>query len=150
MPEDDRILAPAGGLFSCEMAVRWGDMDALGHVNNTVYFRYFEEARLALLECAGLLPDADRAWVLAHASCDFIKPLLYPARIVVVLELLNFGRSSLELEVSIALASERDTVVARGRNVVVSIDPRTGRSAALAQEALGRLGECFVVPPHGV
>lgn len=150
MPDDEQYPAPIGGLFSLQMPVRWGDMDAMGHVNNTVYFRYFEEARVVLFERMGLTFGATRGWVLAHASCDFLRPLLYPAHIVVTLKLLRIGRSSMELEVWIALAEDTDSVLARGRNVVVHVNQQTGRSAALPPDALERLSACFAAPSSGI
>ncbi len=65
--------------------IRWGDMDAMGHVNNTVYFRYMEQARIGWFE--GLLPS-DEAWrstgiVIANASCNFKRALNYPGTVEV-------------------------------------------------------------------
>ena len=67
------------------IAVRWGDMDAMGHVNNTVYFRYMEQARIAWFE--SLVPRAD-AWgeisiVIVNASCNFKRPINYPGTVQV-------------------------------------------------------------------
>jgi acyl-CoA thioester hydrolase len=67
------------------IAIRWGDMDAMGHVNNTVYFRYMEQARIAWFE--SLVPRAD-AWgeisiVIVNASCNFRKPINYPGTVEV-------------------------------------------------------------------
>jgi len=63
-----------------KIPVRWGDMDAMGHVNNAVYFRYMEQARIAWFET--LVPRAE-AWsamsiVIVNASCTFRKPINYP------------------------------------------------------------------------
>jgi len=65
--------------------IRWGDMDAMGHVNNTVYFRYMEQARIGWFE--SLLPRGD-AWsaigiVIVNASCNFKKPINYPGSVEV-------------------------------------------------------------------
>jgi acyl-CoA thioester hydrolase len=65
--------------------VRWGDMDAMGHVNNTVYFRYMEQARIGWFE--SLVPQAD-AWksvgiVIANASCNFRRAINYPGTVEV-------------------------------------------------------------------
>jgi acyl-CoA thioester hydrolase len=65
------------------IAIRWGDMDAMGHVNNTVYFRYMEQARIAWFE--SLVPRAD-AWgeisiVIVNASCNFRRPINYPGTV---------------------------------------------------------------------
>ena len=67
------------------IAIRWGDMDAMGHVNNTVYFRYMEQARISWFDT--LIP-ADEAWkstglVIANASCNFKKPINYPGTVEV-------------------------------------------------------------------
>jgi acyl-CoA thioester hydrolase len=67
------------------IAIRWGDMDAMGHVNNTVYFRYMEQARIAWFE--SLVPRAD-AWgeigiVIVNASCNFRRPINYPGTVQV-------------------------------------------------------------------
>jgi acyl-CoA thioester hydrolase len=65
--------------------IRWGDMDAMGHVNNTVYFRYMEQARINWFE--SLLPGG-AAWrtigiVIVNASCNFRKPINYPGTVEV-------------------------------------------------------------------
>src|SRR4051812_11015362 len=67
------------------IVVRWGDMDAMGHVNNTVYFRYMEQARIGWFDA--LLPRGE-AWqrtviVIANASCNFRRPINYPGTVEV-------------------------------------------------------------------
>jgi acyl-CoA thioester hydrolase len=67
--------------------MRWGDMDAMGHVNNTVYFRYMEQARIGWFDA--LVPEAE-AWketgiVIANASCTYKRPLVYPGTVEVSL-----------------------------------------------------------------
>lgn len=67
------------------IAIRWGDMDAMGHVNNTVYFRYMEQARISWFDT---LVPRDEAWkstglVIANASCNFKKPINYPGTVEV-------------------------------------------------------------------
>ena len=65
--------------------VRWGDMDALGHVNNTLYFRYMEQARLEWLYA---LVGHDRPYeapsgpLIVNASCTFLEPIVYPAALL--------------------------------------------------------------------
>jgi acyl-CoA thioester hydrolase len=68
-----------------KIPVRWGDMDAMGHVNNTVYFRYMEQARISWFEA--LLPRGE-AWattsiVIVNASCNFKRPINYPGTVEV-------------------------------------------------------------------
>jgi len=82
-------------VHTMRMPVRWGDMDAMGHVNNTVYFRYIETARIAWLEQVGALPDPSRSGpVLINAQCSFLKQLKYPAEIEVTSWAGPPGRSS--------------------------------------------------------
>ena len=72
-------------VHTARIAIRWGDMDAMGHVNNTVYFRYMEQARIGWFE--SLVPRGE-AWrsmgiVIVNASCNFKKPINYPGTVEV-------------------------------------------------------------------
>lgn len=136
---------PGTGVFLCRVDVRWGDLDALGHVNNTVYFRYFEEARVQLYDAIRMDGGAGRVGLLAHASCDFLKPLLYPACIVVGLKPLRLGRTSLELETWIAPADNPGDLYARGRNIMVCADGLTGRPSPWTDADRRALARCFSV-----
>lgn len=143
MPSESAEIQLPSGTFESRLEVRWGDLDALHHVNNTVYFRFFEEARVRLF---GLLhPDgfSQRALVLARASCDFLRPLLYPASIVVGMKLMHLGRTSVEFECWIADAEDRQSVHARGRNVIVCVDTQTQRPVAWTDGELQALRHCF-------
>jgi acyl-CoA thioester hydrolase len=86
------------------MPIRWGDMDMMGHVNNTVYFRYIESARIAWLEEAGGPPDpAGIGPVIVNAHCSFLKQLKYPGEIEVTTYVGPPGRSSFEVSHEIRL-----------------------------------------------
>ena len=135
---------PPGGIFRCVMPVRWGDLDALNHVNNTVYFHFFEEARAQLFSVAGIVSRSKRETVLAHASCDFLRPLTYPATIVVSFVLLRVGTSSMEVEALIERQGEPGVLYAKGRNVIVGTDPGTGKSMAWSVHELAQLTALFV------
>ena len=91
------------------LRVLWGDMDALGHVNNVMYFRYMEQARIGLF--ARLVPE-EHAWkslgmVIASTSCDFKRALVYPADIEVRVYTEPPGGSSLGTVYEIAPAGEQ-------------------------------------------
>jgi acyl-CoA thioester hydrolase len=110
--------------------IRWGDMDALGHVNNTVYFRYMEQARIewshALLPLRG--GPASSPMVIVNASCTFLLPLVYPGEVEVRMLLGDLGRTSVGSFYEIALNGE---TYAEGAAKIVWIDPATGRPAPL-------------------
>jgi acyl-CoA thioester hydrolase len=82
----------------CVQTVRWGDMDALGHVNNTLYFRYMEQARLEWFY-AFARNDAPYAGetgpLIVNASCTFLAPIVYPATLEIVMSLGEPGNTSI-------------------------------------------------------
>ena len=103
------------------IAIRWGDMDAMGHVNNTVYFRFMEQARISWFDT--LVPRAE-AWkstgiVIANASCNFKRPLSYPGTVDVKVYTGPPGGSSVETFYELVL---RDELYADGGAMVVFID----------------------------
>ncbi|MGE5468891.1 MAG: acyl-CoA thioesterase [Ignavibacteria bacterium] len=110
--------------------IRWGDMDALGHVNNTVYFRYMEQARVEWLDALGFDLGAvhDEGVVIVNASCTFLLPLTYPGDVEVRMFFDKPGRSSLQTHYELRKRGE-DTVYAEGAAKVVWINQATGKSA---------------------
>ena len=85
-------------VHSMRMPIRWGDMDAMGHVNNTVYFRYIEQARISWFDEIACAPDpAGEGPVIVNAHCTFIKQLKYPGEIEVRTLVGPPGRSSFEM-----------------------------------------------------
>lgn len=135
-----------GGVFSCVIPVRWGDLDALNHVNNAVFFRYQDEVRVRLFSLAGIKMPSDRNVVLAHASCDFLRPILFPSTVVVSMELARIGRSSIEVQVQITCHDDPTIIYAKGRNVIVAFDALTGKSTEWKQSELASFAKCFQAP----
>lgn len=133
-----------GGTFRCVMPVRWGDLDAQKHVNNTAYFRYFEEARVQLFAQAGLTMADSKVGLLVHASCDFLKPLDYPATLVVHLVLTHIGRTSLHFDTLIECHDTPGDIYARGKNVFVGANPVTNTSEPWTASELAAFASCFV------
>jgi acyl-CoA thioester hydrolase len=84
-------------VHTARIPIRWGDMDAMGHVNNTVYFRYMEQARVEWLTAIGCdLDPAVEGPVIVNAHCSFIKQLKYPGEIEILTYVGPPGRSSFE------------------------------------------------------
>jgi acyl-CoA thioester hydrolase len=86
------------------MTVRWGDMDALGHVNNVQYFRYGESGRIAYFHA--LEQEDPRFWkdygiILASMGCDFLAQVHYPAELEIGTRVTRIGRSSLGMQSAI-------------------------------------------------
>lgn len=119
-------------VHSTRMALRWGDMDAMGHVNNTVYFRYMEQARIEWFNEVGCLPDPNgEGPVIVNAHCTFIRQLRYPGEIEVRTYVGPPGRSSFETYIEIRRVDAPDVVAAEGGAKVVWVDFPKEKSAPL-------------------
>lgn len=147
---DAAVLAP-GATHVCELPLRWGDSDALNHLNNTLYFRLMEEARIQILYAAELRVPDDVGPILAHASCDFLRPLTYPATVRVTHTLTRVGRSSMEFELMLEKVGDEgggpgNNPYARGRNVLVWMDFVANRSAPWPAGVLASLAGVLTPP----
>lgn len=124
-------------VHAMRIPIRWGDMDAMGHVNNTVYFRYIESARIAWLEQVGALPDpagSSEGPVIVNAHCSFLKQLTYPGEIEIATFVGTPGRSSIEVTHEIRLVGpdgQPGALHAEGGAKVVWIDFKAEKSRPL-------------------
>ncbi|MEO7478146.1 MAG: thioesterase family protein [Lysobacteraceae bacterium] len=121
-------------LFRTELAVRWRDLDAFNHVNNAMYLRYLEEARLRwLMTLSGQWMDAHVAPVVASALVNFKRPIAWPEDVMVELLVDRIGNSSFTLGHRILSAKETSVLYADGHVVMVWFDSRSGKSAPLPE-----------------
>ena len=123
------------------VAVRWGDMDAFGHVNNATYFTYCESARIAYFEEIGISSDrgaTDQAPAVVTATCNFLRQLHYPATLDIGVRTRKIGRTSFTLEYGIFLHDTED-LAADGSSVVVWVDYSEGKSAPLPDRLRERI-----------
>jgi len=118
-----------------EIDIRWGDMDALGHVNNTVYFRYCESVRVNWLASIGHgIEEGPIGPVVVNASCTFLAPIVYPERIVIEMFVSNPGRSSFDTWYEIRPAGRPEPLYTEGASRVVWVDHRAGKSVPLPED----------------
>jgi acyl-CoA thioester hydrolase len=119
-------------LLTTRIPVRWGDMDAYNHVNNTVYVRYFEQARVEWLEAMDfpVRPDQADAPVIINASSTFLMPVTYPATVEVHLYAGEPGRSSVMTWYELYVVGD-ERRYAEGAAKVVWMDTCTGKSVPL-------------------
>jgi len=111
------------------LPVQWGDQDAFGHVNNTVYFRWFESARIAYADRIGLseLMRTTRVGpILASIGCDYRRQVTYPESVIVGAKVTRIGRTSLTIEHELVTSSDR-AVAAEGKSTIVVFDYNTNR-----------------------
>ena len=138
-----RFDVPDEKKLTLEMVIpiRWGDMDAMGHVNNTIYFRYFETIRIDWMHSVVGAPDKEGAGaVIVNAFVNFIRQLKYPGDVLARHYIANPGRSSFDTYVTIERTDEPGVVYANGGATVVWINYRGGRSVPLPEEIRNLLG----------
>jgi acyl-CoA thioester hydrolase len=110
--------------------VRWGDMDAMGHVNNTVYFRYMEIVRMAwLYEVAG--PPGAQGAVVVNSFCNFLRQIEYPGEILARHYVAEPGRTSFDVYVTLERTDHPGVVSADGGARTVWVDYATRKSVPL-------------------
>lgn len=122
---------PMKTVFQIEMDVRWGDMDAFNHVNNTSYLRYIEEARVLWFKAISPdWTDPDCAPILAAAQMNYRRPIGWPERLRIVMCAERIGGKSLTIGHRIESATQDDLLYADGHTVLVWVD-RSGASMLL-------------------
>ncbi len=123
------------------MPLRWGDMDAMGHINNTLYFRYMEVCRLDWIFGLGAMHDlTGEGPVIVNAFCNFLRQLEFPGDIRVTMSVANPGRSSFETYHTIERVDEPGVVYAEGGARTVWSDYSKRRSAPIPDWFRAHLG----------
>ena len=129
-------------VYECTMPLRWGDMDAFGHVNNTSFFRYMEQARIEWFE--QIAPPGTSLEgtgpVIVNARMTFLQQLHYPGQILCRTFAGQVGRSSFETHFELRRVDKPDALVAEGGAKVVWIDYAAGRSIPLPDRLRTLLG----------
>ena len=126
---------PAHLVVSLEVPVAWGEQDLFGHVNNIVYFRYFESVRMHYLDRIGVLrshQEHGKGVILASTTCDFKKPVTWPQRLTVRTGTVGVGNTSFTMEYLIT--DEQGEAVAMGTSVLVMYDYATGSKMRVTDE----------------
>ncbi|HSB25263.1 MAG TPA: acyl-CoA thioesterase [Burkholderiaceae bacterium] len=119
-------------VFESVIPIRWGDMDAMGHVNNTVYFRYMETSRIDWCRSIGCMPEQSKQGpVIVNAYCSFIQQLRYPGDVLVKHHVTHVGRTSFDTFITMERADHPGTIWAEGGARMVWVDFVTNQSLAL-------------------
>lgn len=123
VPEQKRLI------HSMTMPIRWGDMDVMGHVNNTLYFRYMEIARTHWLIEKGIpLDPANEALVLLNTFCNFLQQLEFPGDAIVRTYVGAMGRTSFDVYHEISRTDQPDKIFANGGATLVWVDCKAQKS----------------------
>ena len=127
--------------------VVWGDMDAFQHINNTVYFRYFENVRLAYLERIGYMESMESTGlgiILAETRCRYLLPLTYPDTVRTGTRLLAIDDDRFRMEYAVFSEGEQK-LAAIGEGLIVSYDYRRAQKAPIPQAIRQRM---MAIQPH--
>lgn len=131
----------AGFPVVIDIPVAWGEMDALRHVNNIVYFRYFESARIAYFEKLrlwGFMNQTGVGPILGSIQCKFKIPLTYPDTVSVGARIPSIEQDRFVMEYR-AVSHKFQAIAAEGEGVVVSYNYRESKKTMLPEEMKQRI-----------
>jgi acyl-CoA thioester hydrolase len=118
------------------LPVQWGDQDAFNHVNNVVYYRWMESARIEYFKQVGLgvgISPQGIGPILASLKCDFRRQLAYPDTVLISSSIASIGRTSLKMG-HLVYSTAQQTIAAEGDSVIVMFDYRTQKPLVVSDE----------------
>jgi acyl-CoA thioester hydrolase len=137
-------------VYQTHIPLRWGDMDAMGHLNNTLYFRLMEECRIQWFTGCGFSPNPQgHGPVIINAACSFLKQFEYPATVVCRHYVGAIGRTSFDTYVDMVPESifDSDPIYfkpwAQGSAKCVWVDFPKQQSAPLTPEVIKTITRPF-------
>ena len=117
IPERKRLV------FEVSIPIRWGDMDAMGHLNNTTYFRYLETCRIDWMHSIGCVPDpAGEGPVIVNAFCNFYQQIEYPGNVDVKMYASDPARTTFETWATMERADRPGVICAAGGATTIWVD----------------------------
>ena len=128
-------------MISIKYNVCWGEMDAFNHVNNTVYFKYFENVRIKYFEKTGiikLMKESKVGPIMAQADCQFIKPINYPDSLEIRAKVSHIKKSSFIMEYEV-FSQKLNTLAAKGSSVIVMVDYNSGTKVHIPEDIKSNL-----------
>jgi len=134
IPDEKRLV------HEMRMPIRWGDMDAFRHVNNNVYFRYMEQARIEWIQSLGLeVVPGKGSMLMMNGFCNFYQQLSYPNDLILKTYIGHIGKSSVDVYTSMALTSSPDLISAEGGATMVWVDLASNKSAPWPEYLLQKM-----------
>ena len=110
-------------VYEMNIPIRWGDMDAMGHVNNTIYFRYLEQLRVDWLNSVNCkLDPKGEGVVIVNAFCNFYKQLEFPGEVLLKMYVSDPGRTTFETWGTMELVDQPGVIYAAGGATTIWVD----------------------------
>jgi acyl-CoA thioester hydrolase len=117
IPEKKKLV------YETSIPIRWGDMDAMGHLNNGTYFRYLETARIDWMHSIGFEPQPNgEGMVIVNAFCNFYRQIEYPGNVLLKMYVSDPGRTTFESWATMAREAEPDVICAAGGATTIWVD----------------------------
>ena len=135
-----------------EIPVQWGEMDAYDHVNNAIFFRWFESARIDYLVRCGMAKtmEEDRIGAILHSTeCRFRRPVVFPDTIVVGGRTSEVGEDRFTMEYAV-VSLDQNAMVAQGSGVIVSYDYAAGVKVAVPQSVRHGIAQLEAGADHSI
>jgi acyl-CoA thioester hydrolase len=117
-------------VFKIPVNIRFRDIDGMGHVNNAVFFTYFAEGRLALFQQFSM--NSTFSFILAHISCDYLRPIMLNTRLSLEIWVKEIGMKSFGLGYKLADCSDGSITYANGESVQVCYDYAENKPVAVS------------------
>ena len=128
IPETKRLV------YEMVIPIRWGDMDAMNHLNNAMYFRYLEIVRIEWMRSIGCMPDsAGEGPVIVNAFCNFYKQLQFPGDVLVKMYVSDPGRTTFETWGTMEMTDAPGVVCAAGGATTIWVDFPAQKSRTLPE-----------------
>lgn len=125
-------------------AVQWGEMDAANHVNNAVYMRYFETARIEFFKQIGFMDftgDEGIGPILAEVNCKYKAPLTFPDNLTITARILPNSLTEYGFTMQHVVFSEKlQRIAAEGTSRIICYDYQNKRKALIPKELINKLG----------
>ncbi|MBC8259244.1 MAG: acyl-CoA thioesterase [SAR324 cluster bacterium] len=118
-----------------EIPVNWGEMDAFQHVNNSVYFRYFESARILYFESVGwleIMEEMSIGPILGSTSCRFLVPLTYPDTVFVGAKITEMHEKRFSMEY-LLVSKQKSATVAEGTGMVICFNYQKNQTTQIPE-----------------
>ena len=132
-------------IFFTNIEVRFRDLDALGHVNNAIFFTYFEEGRKKFSEKFFKLSDpSEFTFIMAHIRCDYLKPIKFSDHITLQMWVKDIGNKSFSFGYKLIDSKDESTVYATGESVQVCYDYTADTPMAVTSKTREALAQYLI------
>lgn len=129
-------------VFESRIPVRWGDMDAMRHVNNAAYFRYMETVRIDWFRSIGCLPEkALEGPIIANAFCNFYRQFEYPDEVLLKIYVSDLRRTTFESWITMESTAEPGVIRAAGGATTIWVNFSQQKAVTLPEHMRAIIGD---------